>query len=500
MSSYRKVTLIVIIGVLLRITLAGMIGLGVDESYAVSVARSFSLSYFDHPPLHFWMIWLTNYLTGSEGSVVLRLPFIAIFAATTWLMYCFTARMFGERAGVYAALILNISPVFSLSTGSWILPDGPLMFLMLASAMVLQKIFFAPATKLSWLRWIAAGLLIGLGMLAKYHAVFLAAGSLIFMLTVKERRNLLFTAGPYLAVGVIGIVALPVVIWNLEHNWISFLFQSGRGAAKGIFPLKMLGNIIGQAIWVLPWIWIPMIWALAKGILAGPRQGKQWFLCCMAMGPICVFTIATLWGAQGLFHWQAPGYLMAIPLLGCAIDGWMQHNSRITRAWLTLSVTAFLLIVLLLGTHTATGWLRQVEPQWFNQGDPSTEALDWRELPIYLEAQGLPVVQADFVVTAHWIDAGKIDYILGGKLPVLCLNSEPHHFAFMHNVSEFRGKSALIIGREKIIAEDLPLYRMQFDAIEPVGKVAIKRAGFQEFEVVVFYATGFTGSFPLPYK
>ncbi|SMC99617.1 ArnT family glycosyltransferase [Sporomusa malonica] len=502
-----NVMIIIISGMLLRITLAGMIGLGVDESYVVSVARSFSLSYFDHPPLHFWIIWLTTHLTGSESSMVLRLPFIAMFAATTWLMYCFAARMFGERAGVYSALILNISPVFSLSSGSWILPDGPLMLLMMASVMVLHKIFFDPAAKLSWLWWMAAGLLVGLGMLAKYHALFLVIGSLIFILTARERRTLLFTAGPYLAVGVLCVVFLPVVIWNMEHNWISFLFQGGRGSATGIYPLKMLGNIAGQAFWVLPWIWVPLTWVLAKGVLAGPGAGlkspcqdKQWFLCCMAVGPIFLFTIATLWGAQGLFHWQAPGYLMAIPLLGLAIDGWMQRDMRITRVWLTFSVTTFLLIVMLLGTHTANGWLRQVEPQWFKQGDPSTEALDWRDLPQYLEKQGLPGSQAGFVVTADWIDAGKTDYILGGKLPVLCLNNEPHHFVFMHNLADFQGENALIIGRERIITEALPMYQMYFTTIEPVGKVPIKRAGIPEFDVVVFYAKDFTGSFPLPYK
>lgn len=499
--------LIVIISTLIRIILAGTIGLGVDESYVVSIARIFSLSYFDHPPLHFWIIWLTHQITGSENEVMLRLPFIGMFAVTSWLMYRLGARLFGEWAGVYAALLLNVSAVFSLSTGSWILPDGPLMLFMMSSTLVLVKIFFGPASASSRPLWILAGLLTGLGMLAKYHAIFVAFGSFVFMLTTKEYRRMLFTAGPYLAAGTAIIVFLPVVIWNQEHSWISFLFQGGRSVARGFFPLKMLGNIAGQAAWVLPWIWVPLVWVLCKGIGAGPGnmvrnspQSKQWLLCCLAIGPIAMFTIATLWGAQGLFHWQAPGYLFAIPLLGRAVAEWMERNGRLSRIWLTASVTIFLLVVTLLGSHTATGWLRQVEPQWFEQGDPTTEALDWRDLPEYLADQGLLSSRAEFIVAPHWIDAGKIDYVLRGRLPVLCLSSEPHHFAFMYNIADFQGKDALIIGRKPIIDNALRMYQPYFTAIEPVGTLAIKRAGIPEFEVKVFYAKGFTGSFPLPYR
>jgi len=504
-SSRQAVMLIIIIGSLLRGILGASIGLGVDESYVVSVARMFSLSYFDHPPLHFWVIWLTTHFTNSENGLVLRLPFIAMFAGTTWMMYRLATRLFGEWAGVYAALILNISAVFSLSTGSWILPDGPLMFLMMATTLVLEQLFFSSEANPSWQLWVVAGLLVGLGMLAKYHAVFLAAGSFIFMLTSSKRRPMLLTVGPYLAVIIAGLVFLPVVIWNQEHGWISLLFQSGRGAAKGFFPLHMLGNIAGQAAWVLPWIWGPLVWSLIKAILAGPGdkiknpvQDRQWFLCCLASGPIAVFTIMTLWGAQGLFHWQAPGYLLALPLLGRATVGWLQEGRLLTRWWLKISTIVFLVIVSILGSHTANGWIRQVEPQWFLKGDPTLEALDWRDLPGGLADKGLLNSGATFVVAAHWIDAGKIDYALGGKVPVVCLSNEPHHFTFMHNLAEFTGKDALIIGSKQRLG-DVTRYQPYFTSIEPADTVQIKRAGIAEVDVIVFYAKGFKGTFPLPY-
>jgi 4-amino-4-deoxy-L-arabinose transferase-like glycosyltransferase len=492
-------------GTIFRVVLAGSIGLGVDESYAAAMSRSLSLSYFDHPPLHFWLIWLTAHITGSENGLVLRLPFILLFAGSTWMMYRLGERLFSEWTGFYAALLFNISAVFSLSTGSWLLPDGPLMFFMLAATLVIVHLFFSPAIPKSvW--WGGAGTLIGLGLLSKYHAIFIIAGSFVFLLTSKYHRNTLLTVYPYLTVAMAFVIFAPVIIWNQEHNWISFLFQGSRGLASGVYPVKMLGNVAGQAAWVLPWIWVPLIWSLLKALAAGPGdalrnplQNHCWFLGLLAAGPILLFTVAAFWGAQGLFHWQAPGYLLAFPLLGREVVAQAARNSKAVRWWLRGSVSAFLIIVLVLGSHTNNGWLRQAAPQWFASGDPTIEALDWSNLDAYLRQKQRISGSASFIVAGHWIDAGKIDYIVGGRLPVLCLNREPHHFAFLHNNADFKGKDALLIGRRHMMHNADTMFHPYFSSIEPVGTVTITRAGVPEMDVVIFYARNFTGTYPLPY-
>ena len=62
----------------LRLLLAGTLGLGVDESYAVSVSRGLALSYFDHPPLSFWIPGVLARAAGSESALLMRAPFILI--------------------------------------------------------------------------------------------------------------------------------------------------------------------------------------------------------------------------------------------------------------------------------------------------------------------------------------------------------------------------------------------------------------------------------------
>src|ERR1700751_5210045 len=119
---------------LARLLFASALGLGIDESYMVAAGRKLQLSYFDHPPIAWWMARAAAYLTGSESAVVVRLPFIALFAITTFLMYRLTSALFSPEAGLWAAVLLNLVPVFGISSASWVLPDGPLLAALLGAA------------------------------------------------------------------------------------------------------------------------------------------------------------------------------------------------------------------------------------------------------------------------------------------------------------------------------------------------------------------------------
>ncbi|MDU4961745.1 MAG: glycosyltransferase family 39 protein [Sporomusaceae bacterium] len=492
-------------GLLLRLLLAAVLGLGIDESYVVSVARSFSLSYFDHPPLHFWLVRASALLAGSEQPLVLRLPFILLFAGTTWLMFWLTRFLFGGRAGFYAALLLNVSAVFSLSSGSWVLPDGPLLFFLLAAAAVLARLLYSPGQAQRLPLWLAFGLLTGLGMLSKYHAVFLLAGLFVYLLTSPAARWLLFSPGPYIAVAAAFAVFSPVLIWNAGHGWVSFLFHSGRAVSQGFSPGAFAANIAGQAVWLLPWIWLPLAWVLACGLLAGPepcrrqtQRDKIWLLSCLASGPVIFFTAATLWGAQGLFHWQAPGYLIALPLLGRAAAETAVRFPRLVAVWLRGSVAAFLLLVLVLASHTATGWLAETAPQLFAHGDPTLESLDWLDLPPALARQGYLAPAAGenyFIVATNWMEAGKIDYALGGALPVIVLSPEPHHYPFVHSLPAFKGRDALIISRQ----DSQPAMQPYFDSLTRLPDVTVHRRQRAELKLILYQARSFHGDYPLPF-
>ncbi len=123
---------------LLRIAFAATTGLGVDESYMVAAGRVLCLGYFDHPPASWWLSWGAAHLFGTEAPVVVRLPFILLFARVARCWFGASAALVaGSRAGFWAAVALNLSPVFGVTTGSWVLPDGPLDAALLGAALCL---------------------------------------------------------------------------------------------------------------------------------------------------------------------------------------------------------------------------------------------------------------------------------------------------------------------------------------------------------------------------
>lgn len=501
----RAVLLVIILGTALRLVLGRALGLGVDESYAVSVARGLSLSYFDHPPISFWIPGVLAKLAHSENGLLMRLPFIALFAGTTWLLYRLTSRLFGERAGLLAALLLNVSPVFSLSTGGWVLPDGPLMFFMLAAALCLERVLLHDDAAHATAWWAAAGVFTGLALLSKYHGIFVAAGAFVFLLTRRESRRWLRRPEPYLAAGIAAAMFLPVLYWNAAHGWISFRFQGGRGLPAGLHMGSFLQSIAGQAGYVLPWIWVPLVWVLARSLAAGPRDARRWLLACLAAGPIVVFTLPSLGGNPGLPHWEAPGYLFAFPLLGEAADRWLRQGRRAVRGWLRFSVASFLVLVTVAATQVTTGWITRVAPpSWFRHGDPSWQALDWRALRPALADRGLltpdgrraPGALADttwFLAAPGWVDLGKAAIAVGPGVPAVCLCEHPHQFGFLHPQASVLGRDAVIVlHTSQNDAAAAARFAPYFRSVTPAGTVVVRRSGRPVLTLAVLLGRDFT--------
>ena len=481
---------------MLRFLVAEATGLGVDESYAVTVARQFSLSYFDHPPLHFWLAGMMAKLAHSESGEVVRFPFVVCFAGTTWLMYRIAARFFGENAGAVAALLLNISAVFSVTTGGWVLPDGPLMLFMLASVAVIADILFLAPRESDTLRWVVAGVLAGLAMLSKYHGVFVLAGTFLFLLTSAPHRKWLMRPGPYLGALIACAMFAPVILWNREHDWASFAFQGGRATGRGGLHVDtMLASLAGQAGYVLPWIWVPLVVALWRAARAGPRDAARWFLVCLGVGPIAVFTLIALRGDPGLPHWEAPGYLMLFPILGAAVAARLERGDIVARRWIRWSAWTFVALVGILVTQTANGWMERVAPSLFAKGDPTTDMVSWRALRPTLDARGM-LAHGEFLAAPSWIQAGQAALGVGPDIPVLCLCADPHHFYYMNDDRTFLGRDAVFVKRIKPNDDVVAAFSPYFESFVVADTLVIRRGGAEALKVGIYRARGFRKVFP----
>lgn len=480
---------------LARLLTMGAMGLGMDESYSTAISRDLHLSYFDHPPMHQWLAHAAGEVFGYGRWA--RLPFIALFAGSTWLMYRLATRLFGERAGGWAALALNLTAFFSLAAGEWVLPDGPLVFFELGAALVLARILF-PAdgeTGKPWLHWPLAGLWLGLAALSKYQALPVALGFGLAFLTLPEGRRRLVHPAPWLGALVALAVALPVVVWNAQHEWVSFAFQGGRGAARKLAPAAPLTSLLGQLGLLLPWVAVPLVCAGISAGRAGRSDARRWF-CLVAGAPtILLFTLLPLLGSKGLPHWPMPGWLLLFPLLGAYLARAEGEGRRWPVRWAWVSGALLALIWSVAVSDAATAWIKDMAPRM--KTDPTYEAIDWRRLRTDLDRQGA-LKPGMFVVAAEWNEAGKIDQAVGDAAPVLVFNQDPREYGFRTPSRAFLHHDALIVGRGPTVAQELSAIAPHFASLTPLQGFSVGRGSKAEIPITVIVAHDLISPYPLP--
>jgi 4-amino-4-deoxy-L-arabinose transferase-like glycosyltransferase len=479
-------TILIIASCAARLLFAGSIGLGIDESYMVAAGRHWQLSYFDHPPVAWWLAWGAAHLAGSEAAIVVRLPFILLFALATVLMYRLTAGLFGERAGLSAAAVLNAAPVLGVTSATWVLPDGPLTAALLGAALCLTRAVPA-AGRAAWGWWLATGACAGLALSSKYSAVLTIAGAILFLLSEPAGRRWLLRPQPYAAGIAALILFLPALIWNARHGWVSFLFQGGR-AGGHFHPFGPVAAIGGAALYFLPWIWLPLVLCGVGALRRGPADRNHWLLLCLAAPPILLFTAISLW-SRILFHWTAPGYLMLVPLLGEAIARHWPTSRGLRRA----AVATGLFVVLgtaVVASEVRFDWLAGLFPRRLAAQDPAMAAVDWTSLRTDLAERGLLDRPRLVVAATRWLDAGKIDYALGGRVPVLCLGPDPREYGIIAPLADHAGSDVVIVAPRSSVAEIRARYGKLFRSIEVLPPALVLHAGRPALTLPLYLGVG----------
>lgn len=135
---------LIVAAFLARLWLASWMGLGIDESYAAATSRHLHLSYYDHPPIAWWLAWVAERAAGPGSDFWIRFPFVALFAVSSWLMFRLSSALYGKRAALWAVVLFHVIPVLGITTGTWVLPDGPLVAALLGERSAWSTLFGAP--------------------------------------------------------------------------------------------------------------------------------------------------------------------------------------------------------------------------------------------------------------------------------------------------------------------------------------------------------------------
>jgi 4-amino-4-deoxy-L-arabinose transferase-like glycosyltransferase len=309
----RRIAILLAGLTLLRLLLAALLPLSPQEAYYWTWSRDLALSYFDHPPLAAWTIRLTTALLGQTAFGIKAAAVLwSVVLNLVWLRIVID--MFGDRRLAFWSLVaLNATVAYEVY-GVVIAPDAPLIAAWAATIWAVWRV--AQTGQARW--WYAAGAFLGLACLAKYPAGLLAPVVLAFLVLSPRQRRWLATPHPWLACLVALAVFAPVLVWNAQHDWASFAFQSTRRAeGMGHWRPRYLGVlIVSQLLMATPYLLVVSIAALAKGwrrrreVLADDR----WLLL-LASGalPLAVFVAASLRSLVKM-NWPAPVYWSLIIL------------------------------------------------------------------------------------------------------------------------------------------------------------------------------------------
>ncbi|MBK8118503.1 MAG: glycosyltransferase family 39 protein [Sulfuritalea sp.] len=337
----RSIGLLILGFTLLRLVLAAVAPLLPQEAYYWTWSRYPDWSYFDHPPLATYSIWLT---TALFGQTVFGIKSAAVRWATGWnsLWARLILDMFGDRRLAFWSLAaVNLTIVYEV-LGFGPTPDGPLLFGWVGTIWAIWRLSASGDGR--W--WFAAGAFMGLSWLGKYSGALLGPIVLLYLLATPRLRFWLAKPQPYLAFILAIAIFSPVLIWNSQHEWVSLAFQSSRriGAMSGFKPQYFLMLVAQQLLMVTPYLFFLSIAALL-------RESRAWFakgvedpvrlLLISAALPLLLLTAISFRSIVKI-NWLAPAFW---PLIILGIRHVLARGERQRRMAWGLGSSACLLVI-----------------------------------------------------------------------------------------------------------------------------------------------------------
>lgn len=346
------------LGVLIRFIFIGLVNLLPEEAYYWNYARHLDIGYLDHPPMVAWLIYLSQWVLG-KSELAVRLPAFLGWFVFAFFMYRYAERMAGRGTGTPTLLLLAVLPIY-LSIGFLMTPDAPFYVFWAGALFFLERAIFERSVS----AWYGAGLCLGLGLLSKFTMGLVVPAALIFMLVDRESRAWFRRPHPYLAMLLGLLLFMPVIYWNAEHQWMSFVFQgSDRWSGGASFHLHvLLGSVLVLLTPLGLYEVVKVLIDLRKNRASirktsPPRYRRYLFAVVFTLVPLAVFVVHSLQGETKL-NWTGPVWLAILPLVAARISGLsvLDHprpRSSLTKRWVLTASALLVLFSLGFGFLTA---------------------------------------------------------------------------------------------------------------------------------------------------
>jgi dolichol-phosphate mannosyltransferase len=343
--------------------------------------------------------------------------------------------------------------------------------------------------------WLLAGVAFGGALLSKYYALLLAPSVVLFLLLSPTHRRWLRRPQFWLALPIALVVFSPVIIWNAQHDWASFLFQSTRTTVPQKHTIQDVLMFWAVQVAMLGPVFFPVfVCAAARGVKRGWRQREdRWNFVASFSLPLFLLFAAASFRTEIHVNWTAPAFLsLAFGAGAIAVDGLYSPEVARAKRWRIGSWAAVALSVaaIILG-HTSLAWS-------FPKFIAYTRAGGWRALAKEVESAREDLAretgQRPFVLGMDKYNiAAELGFYLHQTdecVNMYALGAHGLGFRYWTDLRTFEGRPAIVVlstPRENLLAE----LRQHFDRVDEPAPLRLRAHGNRYRNVCLVQSRGY---------
>lgn len=399
-----------------------------DTFYYWEWSRHLALSYYDGPPLIAYALKLFTYILGNNVFAISFLATVTVYLSG-FFIYKTTKIIAGQKAGLIAMLLWTASPLVAQYLLKQTTYDNPFCLFWAATLYFAVKFIQFNKPRDLYL----TGVSIGLMMLSKYSGVILVLSLLVFILTTKSHRALFKNRHLYFSMLIALLIFSPVIIWNYQHDWISFTYQLQNHQTNSISLMQHFFNY-GQMLTsqMLPgYNFLLLIFAFGCfKSWQSIRKNNALYLLTLTTLIFVGFYLFTALTINVKTSWLMPFSISATILAGYFITKHQWRKSFFALSALYIALSAIILL--------ANSFLAK------------KITLDGARVSVLQKFNRAYKKQHDIIVTSQWLSA-RMAFWLTGKphiqtLPCGAQNQYRYwNKAFMHKIKDGQIKQILYV-------------------------------------------------------
>ena len=463
-----------------------------DEAYYWDWSRRLDWCYYSKPPGIAWLIALSTRIGGAHPFFV-RLPAAVLSTIPVMLAYALGRRLFRQRTGLIAALLMVTTPG-NAASGVMMTIDAPFLCCWSIALYGCWRMLERDVDRWKWT--LVTSLAVGVGLLFKQTMLAFPVLTAIFTCLSPTDRREWRTPSFWLCGLGAAIALLPMLWWNSQHDWITFSHTRGHFDAEAVSwwrRLAISGEFFASQLGLLsPTTYVMMTvcaWLCLRHARTLSRPER--FLCCFWLGPL--LGVAALSLQQRVeANWPAPFYASGIILFAAAVDHrlprlalprWTLRQSLAVGA-VSVAVTYLLPFAIVCGGLKGS------------PVDIAVRMWGWKELAhqVHHQLRALPATSADAIlVTADRGVAAELAFYLPHH-PSVALWDGNQRVDSQYDIWGMPpltvGDDLLLIGKEQQVPA---LLRATFRDCELIGSTNVTISSQRSHQFQIWQARDFRG-------